>query len=147
MSRPAPNFPLHDLTRSRDFPELELELVELDPETIINAMRVLLLSLQPFRDFAGPIAALSFIRSRELSTSIPGAKIGGDHEVGLAVDFKLLDMEPDVFFEGARTGTIPGATWDKLNLYSTSSTWHVAHRLLERGPPRGRIFIDWQRVG
>lgn len=146
MSRPAPDFPLEDLTRSRDFPELELELAELDPEQIINAMRVLLLAVQPFRDFAGRVAVLSFVRSRELSGAIPGAKIGGDHEAGLAIDFRLLDLDVDLFLEAAKAGEIPGATWDKLNLYSSSGTWHVAQRLLETGPPRGRIYVDWKLV-
>lgn len=145
--KPADNFDPHDLVNSDSHPELELALDELAPALWIAAMRVLLLSVQPFRDFAGRLAVLSFIRSRALSEAIPGAKIGGDHEHGLACDFKLLDMSAEAFFEAVRRGHVPRATWDKLNLYSGPRTFHVAQRPLEVGAPRRRLYVDWQRVG
>ncbi len=143
--RPAPNFTLDDLVRSRDFPAFELDLVEVEPAVVVNAMRVLLLSVQPFRDLAGRIAVLSFIRGDDLNDMVGGIP-DSDHLVGLACDFKSLDMTPDAFFEACRQGDVPGATWDKLNLYTAGGTLHVAHRPLEDGAPRGRCYVDWQRV-
>ncbi len=147
MIKPAADFTAHDLVRSRDFPDLELSVAGLTPNLWMNATRVLHLSVQPFRDFAGAIGVLSFIRSRALSMAIPGAKIGGDHEDGMACDFKLLVMAAERFLEAVRRGHVPRATWDKLNLYTSSRTFHVAHRALELGPPRGRIYQDWERIG
>ncbi len=147
MSQPAPNFVQGDFVRSREHPDLELALEELEPAWLINGMRVMLLSVQPFRDFAGAIGVLSFIRSRALSQAIPGAKIGGDHEDGLACDFRTLEMPADEFFEAICRGHVPRATWDKLNIYTGPRTFHVAHRPLELGAPRRRIYRDWERIG
>jgi hypothetical protein len=147
MIDPAPNFVWRDFLRSREHPDLELELDDVVPAWWINAMRVMLLSLQPYRDFAGRLGVLSFIRSRTLSEAIPGAKIGGDHETGLAADFKTLDMAAADFFEAVERGDVPRATWDKLNIYTRPATFHVAHRPLELGAPRRRIYRDWERIG
>lgn len=145
--RPAPNFLPFEFVRSTDFPQLALELEQLTPAQWIHIGRLLHTTMQPFRDFAGRLGVLSWVRSRELSEAIPGAKIGGDHEDGLAVDFRTLDMDAEQFLEAVRRGHVPRATFDKLNLYSGPGTFHAAHRPLELGPPRRRLYVDWQRVG
>ena len=148
VSWPSDNFRPHELVASRDHPELEFKFYRLRPAMLVSAMRVVLLTMQPFRDLVGQIDVLSFCRSRELSLAIPGAKIGGDHEDGLACDFKPTEISAEEFLELATSGQLEaaGATWDKLNLYTSSGTWHVAHRLVEAGPPRMRIYVDWQLV-
>lgn len=149
MSRPSENFVNEDFVRSRHHPELALVLEEVDRWILINAMRVLLCSLQPFRNVAGRIAVLSFIRGADLNdllVTTHGAKPDSDHLVGLAADFKPLDMGADAFFEMVRRGHAAGATWDKLNLYTDAGTFHVSHRLVDAGPPRQRVYLDWIRA-
>lgn len=109
-------------------------------------MRVMLLSLQPFRDFAGRIGVLSFIRGDELNKAVGGIE-GSDHLFGLAADFKTLDMPAHEFFSAIQRGHVPRATWDQLNIYTAPGTFHVAHRPLEDGGPRRRIYSNWERVG
>lgn len=150
MSRPAPFFVEQDFVRSRQHPELELVLDEVEPSVLINAQRVMLWSLYPFRLAAGRIAVLSFIRGADLNDMLVrthGAKPDSDHLVGLAADFTPLDMTPDQFFDMIRRGHVPAATWDKLNMYTEAGSFHVGHRPVDVGPPRRRIYVDWQRVG
>lgn len=135
-----------DFVRSREHPELALVLEEVDRWILVNAMRVLLCSLQPFRNVAGRIAVLSFIRGEDLNDLLPGAVPDSDHLVGLAADFKTLDMGADAFFEMVRRGHAAGATWDKLNIYTNAGTFHVSHRPVDAGAPRQRIYADWNRI-
>ena len=122
MSSVSADFTERELVASRDHPELELVLEELEPRILLNASRIVWTFMQHARDHAGRLAVLSFIRSRALSEATPGAKIGGSHEDGLAVDFQPLDMTPEAFFEAIRRGHVPRASWDKLNLYTGPGT-------------------------
>lgn len=141
----APHFVGRELVISRQHPELELVLEEVEPWILINALRVLWCSLVPFRSVAGRIAVLSFIRPEDLNAMVGGVD-DSDHLVGLAADFRPLDIAPHEFFELVKRGHCAGATFDKLNLYGDAGTFHVAHRPVDAGPPRGLIFRDWQRI-
>lgn len=147
MSWPSPNFRPHELVRSRDHPDLELKAYRLRPAMMVCAMRVVLLTMQPYRDTVGRIDVLSFCRGSALNAAVGGVE-DSDHLEGLACDFKLAKISAEAFIELAIDGTLErgGATWDKLNLYSSPGTFHVAHRLIEAGAPRMRIYVDWQPI-
>lgn len=147
MSWPSPNFRPHELVRSRDHPDLELKAYRLRPAMMVSAMRVVLLTMQPFRDRVGRIGVLSFCRGPALNAAVGGVD-DSDHLEGLACDFKPAKISAAAFLELAKSGELEaaGATWDKLNLYSSSETWHVAHRLVEAGAPRMLVFVDWELV-
>ncbi|MCP4871593.1 MAG: hypothetical protein GY898_23030 [Proteobacteria bacterium] len=146
------DFTQRELVRSRDFPELELELVEVEAFVLINAAWVVFSFLQPARTRAGGrLGVLSFIRGDDLNDMLVrhrGAKPDSDHKVGLAADFVPLDMTAEAFFELAMTGELEaaGCSWDKLNLYEDPGTFHVAHRPVGAGPPRMRVYRGWQRI-
>lgn len=146
--RPSENFTRGEMVDSRDHPELALAFEEVEAGHLLNAMRVLLLFLQPARTLAGAIGVLSFIRGQDLNDVLPGAVPDSDHLVGLAADFKPLAMSAEQFWQLAKRGYLQGAgaSWDKLNLYSASGTFHVSQRPVEDGPPRHRLYVDWQRV-
>lgn len=148
MSWPSPNFRPHELVRSRDHPELELKIFRLRPAMMVCAMRVVLLAMQPFRDRVGRIDVLSFCRGPALNAALPNSVPDSDHLEGLACDFKPAEISAADFLELAKSGELEaaGATWDKLNLYSSSGTFHVAHRLVEAGAPRMRVYVDWELV-
>lgn len=147
MSWPSANFRPHELVRSRDYPGLELKTYRLRPAMMACAMRVVLLTMQPFRDRVGRIDVLNFCRGLALNNAVDGVP-GSDHLKGLACDFKPAEISAAAFLELAKSGELEaaGATWDKLNLYSEPGTFHVGHRLVEAGPPRGLIYVDWQPV-
>ena len=140
----APSFDEGELVASRDHAELAYTFADIGARRSSNATRLLCGFMQPARDFAGRIDVLSFVRSPALNTAIPGAKPDSDHLDGNACDFRTAEAEPAAFLEAARRDEIPGAEWDKLNLYTESATFHVANRPLEEGPGRRRVFIDWQ---
>ena len=147
MSWPSRNFRPHELVRSRDHPDLELKAYRLRPAMMVCAMRVVLLTMQPYRDCVGRIDVLSFCRGRALNVAVGGVD-DSDHLEGLACDFKPAEISAADFLELAKSRELEadGATWDKLNLYSSSKTFHVAHRLVEAGAPRMRIYVDWELV-
>ncbi len=141
----APHFVARELVASRDHPELALALEEVEPWILINALRVVWCSLVPFRSVAGRIGVLSFIRGVDLNELVGGVDDSA-HLIGLAADFKPLDVTAAEFFGTVKRGHAAGATFDKLNFYSDRDTFHVAHRPVDAGAPRQRIYQDWQRI-
>lgn len=150
-SRPSENFTRTEMVASRDHPELALAFEEVEAGHLLNAMRVVLLYMQPARNLAGPIGVLSFIRGTDLNdvlVDLGAAVPDSDHLVGLACDFKPLRMSSEEFWRLAISGALQaaGCTWDKLNLYTGAGTFHVALRPVQDGPQRMRLYVDWQRV-
>lgn len=141
------HFRRYELVVSDEHPELAYTFLTLPRSLLVNSMRVTLLSMQPFRNVAGRIDVLSFCRGEELNAAVGGVD-DSDHLEGLACDFKPREISAPKFLELARDGALEraGATWDKLNLYVGPGTFHVSQRLVEAGPPRMLIFVDWQTV-
>jgi hypothetical protein len=144
MAKISTNFYDWELVVSAEHPHLITPVEDLDFETVANAMRLVLDVMQPARDVAGRLDVLSFCRSLQLNDAVGGVA-DSDHLDGLACDFRPALLTAVEFFEMARDGLLECA-WDKLNLYTETDTLHVSIRRLEDGPPRGRLFIDWQEV-
>ncbi len=140
----SPDFHDWELTVSTEHPDLVTPLVDVDPLHIANAMRVVLGHLQPTRDFAGQVTTLSFIRYAELNAAA-GSKPTSSHLLGLAADYRPSEISALDLFESFQRMDVPGATWDKLNLYTGSRPYiHVAFRPVEEGQGRLRIYRDWE---
>lgn len=139
-----------ELVVSEDHPELAYKFDEVPAHLLANAMRLLMDFGQPSRDLAGEHTVLSFIRTPALTAAIPGAKVGGSHESGLAMDFRPKLVEPMVYWELATSGALAdaGCRWDKLNMYTNFDpfSFHVAIRPAGAGPAMMRLYRDWERV-
>ena len=98
----TPDFNDWEISTSIEHPDLVIPFDDLAPRLVANAMRVLEGFAQPARDAVGGMGVLSFIRSPALTAAIPGAKVGGSHESGLAMDFRPLVITPAQFWAMAQ---------------------------------------------
>ncbi len=149
MSRQlTPNFREHEVVNSDDHPELTVPFEVLPARVAANAQRILDGFMQPVRDHTGgPIGVESFYRGPELNDATPGSKPDSDHLDANAVDWRPLGaIQPADLLEDIKAGRVRRATWDKLNYYTATRTFHVSQRPLEEGQGRKRIYVDWQRV-
>lgn len=146
----VPHYHDWELVVSASHPDLAFEFGELPAHLVANAMRVLLEFGVPSRRLAGRHDVLSFIRSPALTAAIPGAKVGGDHEAGLAMDFRPGEITPATYWELATSGELAAAdaSWDKLNMYTQFEvpSFHVGLRPVTAGAGRMRLYVDWERI-
>ncbi len=144
--RVSTNFYDWEIVRNERFPDMETPFEDLAPRLVANGTRMLYSSMQPIRDELGSTRVLSFYRGLALNTAVDGTK-SSSHLGALGVDFLPTEISQDEAWEKMRAG-IPGLTYDHLNFYPdlVVPTFHVDHRPLEAGPPRMKVYVNWERI-
>lgn len=140
------NFYDWETTKNERFPDLVTPYGSLSPWLASNATRVVTTSLQPIRDVVGRVRVLGFYRDPILNDAVDGIP-GSLHLDALAADWIPIDADADDVWRLLRDGLVPGISFDHLNFYSTLDvpSFHVDHRPLEAGPPRMKLYENWNR--
>lgn len=144
--RRSRNFFEHEIAQNARRPDLVTPFEDLTPRQAANGQRMIDTSLQPMRDELGRILVLGFYRGPNLNAAVDGIE-DSLHLLALATDFLPADVLQDEAWEKICAG-IDGLTFDHMNFYRSLEvpTFHVDHRPIESGPPRMKLYVDWERI-
>ena len=141
------NFTEDEVVGNGRRPDLVTPYYRLTPRRSAAASRLLWTGMQPLRDRLGRIRVLGFYRGPVLNDAVNGT-VNSQHLTANGADWIPMDVGQEAAWLIIRNSDVPGLSYDHLNFYAslTVPSFHIDNRPLEEGPPRMKLYVDWEKV-